>query len=52
MLADQLIHLAIDLANILQMIWAEIRKWHNDQKLVMAGLAKPLDGWLDVLDQM
>jgi hypothetical protein len=49
-MADDLIQLAIRLAYLLQMIWSEIRKWQQEQKLVIVGLAMPTRNCLDALE--
>lgn len=49
---DTHIRLAIEEANILQLIWQEISKWHLEQKQAITGLVQPRKGSLEVLDRM
>jgi hypothetical protein len=52
-MVDSLIHLAIQLAYLLQMVWSEIRKWQNEQKYISVGLdAQPPKDSLDAIDVM
>jgi hypothetical protein len=49
---DTHIRLAIEEANILQLIWQEISKWHLEQKQTITGLVQPRKGSLEVLDRI
>lgn len=49
---DTHIRLAIEEANILQLIWQEISKWHLEQKQAITGLVQPRKGSLEVLDRI
>jgi hypothetical protein len=51
-MADAHINLAIRLAWLLHIIWADIRKWQNEQKLIVAGLSKTTKGNLDVIETL